>query len=181
MSPIWLLLPVALIMVFAAGRIGVTRSSFVDTETASENVFQAWASSLWTQTTQIDFEAGIVCQVSTANSSNNVILAESGPSIYFDSGNITSQVLDTDIPGAVCNVLSWDETIPVGTDITFEVRASEGIFLEDAVDPAWISVGSMYPVVSGLPTGRYMQWRATLTTSNTAVTPILHEVRVYYY
>jgi hypothetical protein len=28
--------------------------------------------------------------------------------------------------------------------------------------------------------GRYVQWRATLTTTNAANTPTLHEVRIYY-
>ena len=76
--------------------------------------------------------------------------------------------------------LSWDETLASNTDITFEVRASDTPFLKDDVSPSWIAVGGTSPVVAGLPSGRYMQWRATLTTSDPANTPILHEVIVIY-
>lgn len=100
---------------------------------------------------------------------------------YFASGTIASQVLDTGIAGASWSVLAWDETLPGSTDITFEVRASNTPFAKNAALPSWIFVGGNSPVTSGLPSGRYKQWRATLTTSNPSRTPILHEVRVYYY
>jgi len=97
------------------------------------------------------------------------------------SGTSTSQVLDTGVTGTSWDALFWDETLQASTDITFEVRASDTEFLKDAANPSWISVGDFSPVTSGLPSGRYMQWRATLTTTNTSKTPILHEVRVYHY
>jgi len=103
------------------------------------------------------------------------------PSAYVSSGTIASQVLDTGIAGAKWNALFWDETLQSNTDITFEVRASDTLFTKDAATPSWISVGGTSPVTSGLPSGRYMQWRATLTTSDASKTPTLHEVRVYYY
>ena len=180
MSLVWLLLPIALIMVFVAGRVGVTRSSFIDTETSNGNVFQAWYSDLWTQTSEAEFESGIICQVDTTGHIDEVWLAQV-ESVYYSSGNVTSIVLDTGMAGAVWNVLSWSETLPAGTDITFEVRASNAIFLKDAGDPAWTYAGGVYPVIAGLPIGRYLQWRATLTTSDTSSSPVLHEVRVYYY
>jgi hypothetical protein len=76
--------------------------------------------------------------------------------------------------------LSWGETLASNTDITFEVRASDTLFTKDAVSPSWVAVGGDSPVTSGLPSGRYMQWRATLTTTDPANTPTLHEVTVYY-
>jgi len=87
--------------------------------------------------------------------------------------------------GTRWDALFWDETLQSNTDITFEVRASNNLFAKDAEPdppsvPDWISVGGTSPVTSGLPSGRYMQWRATLTTSDTSKTPTLHEVRVYY-
>ncbi len=72
-------------------------------------------------------------------------------------------------------------TLQSGTGITFKVRASDISFTEDAVTPLWVSVGEAPPVISSLPAGRYKQWQATLTTSDTSKTPILHEVRVYYH
>ena len=94
---------------------------------------------------------------------------------------IASQVLDTGVTGARWDALFWDETLQSNTDITFEVRASDASFAKDAATPSWTSVGGTSPVPSGLPSGRYMQWRATLTTSDTSKTPTLPEVRAYYY
>ena len=101
---------------------------------------------------------------------------------YTSPGSITSQVLNTGTAGAIWDALIWDELLPrpSGTNITFEVRASDTSFAKDAVTPSWTSVGNTSPVTSGVPAGRYKQWRATLTTSNTANTPVLHEVRVWY-
>ncbi len=99
---------------------------------------------------------------------------------YPSSGTIDSQVLDTGIDGDRWDALFWDETLPAGTNITFDVRAADTLN-GGFPDASWVPVGGTSPVLSGLPSGRYMQWRATLTTSNPSETPILHEVRVYHY
>jgi hypothetical protein len=65
--------------------------------------------------------------------------------------------------------------------ITFEVRASDTPFSKDDTSLTWIPVGGTSPVITGLPAGRYKQWRVTLTTSDTGNTPVLYEVRLYYY
>jgi len=100
---------------------------------------------------------------------------------YLDSGTIASQVLDTGTAGTTWEELSWNETLESGADITFEVRASDTQFLKDDATPSWISVGGTSPVTAGLLSGRYMQWRAALTTSDTSKTPTLHEVTIRYY
>jgi hypothetical protein len=99
---------------------------------------------------------------------------------YISPGTLASQVLDTGVSGTSWNALFWDEILESGTDITFEVRASDSLN-GGFPDAAWIPVGGTSPVSSGLPSGRYMQWRATLTTSNSANTPTLREVRLYHY
>jgi hypothetical protein len=66
-------------------------------------------------------------------------------------------------------------------NIIFEVRSSDTAFNAGDATPFWNIVGGTSPVVSGLPSGRYLQWRAVLSTTDTANTPTLHEVRVYYY
>lgn len=100
---------------------------------------------------------------------------------YFSSGTIASQVLDTGANGTTWNTLFWDEALPSSTDITFEVRASNSQFLKDAATSSWMSVGGTSPVDSGLPSGRYMQWRATLSTLEPYKTPILQEARVFHH
>jgi len=103
---------------------------------------------------------------------------------YVSPGTIASQVLDTGVVQARWDALFWDETVEGGTtDITFEVRASDASFAKDTPPETlpWTSVGGTSPVTSGLASGRYKQWRATLNTSDTSETPILHEVRVWHY
>ncbi len=95
------------------------------------------------------------------------------------SGTIDSAVWDTTVTGSGWDGLVWDTTLPGGTSITIYVRAQDASFLKTAGSPSWTSVGSTSPVISGLTAGRYKQWRATLTTSNTS-TPTLSEVRLYY-
>ncbi len=89
--------------------------------------------------------------------------------LYSSTGTIASKVYDTGEVNAGWDLLGWDKTLPSGTDITFEVRASDTIFLKGDATPAWQDA-------SVLPTGRYQQWRATLTTTDSASTPVLHEV-----
>lgn len=101
---------------------------------------------------------------------------------YASSGTIASPVFDSGIPGAKLDALIWDETLPAGADITFEVRASDTPFDKSASSPAWVSAGGTSPVTPGLPSGRYLQWRATLKPDAAgAHTPVLQEVRLYYH
>jgi hypothetical protein len=68
------------------------------------------------------------------------------------------------------------------TGITFQVRASDTPFAKDAAIPGWTDLGiANSPITSGLPSGQYKQWRATLVTSDTSKTPTLHDVTVEYY
>jgi hypothetical protein len=100
---------------------------------------------------------------------------------YSNSGSITSLVLDTGIIASKWDDLCWDYTLPTGASITLEVRANDILFTAGDVNPAWVGVGGISPVISGLPSGRYKQWRATLVTSNSYKTPALNEVRIYYH
>ena len=99
---------------------------------------------------------------------------------YVTSATVSSAVLDTGIAGDRWDALIWDETVPNRTNIAFEVRASDTPFDADDATLSWTSVGGTSPISSGLPAGRYKQWRATLTTTNTGRTPRLLEVRLYY-
>ena len=108
-------------------------------------------------------------------------LAFVAASTYVGSATMSSQVRDTGKAGARWDALFWGETLQLNTDITFQVRASDTLFAANNGTLTWTSAGGTSPVTSGLPSGRYMQWRAVLTTSDTAVTPVLHEVRLYHY
>ncbi|RJS69191.1 hypothetical protein CW714_08950, partial [Methanophagales archaeon] len=110
----------------------------------------------------------------------NSVFAVYRTKAYASSGTLASQVLDTGAAGANWTELNWSETLEADTDITFEVRASDTSFAKDASTPSWTSVGGASPVTSELPSGRYVQWRATLSTSNNSKTPTLHDVTVSY-
>lgn len=102
-----------------------------------------------------------------------------GPMLFPRSGAITSVVRDTGTSGTRLVGLYWDEALPAGTDISFEIRASDTL-TGGVPSASWVHLGGTSPLVYGLPTGQYVQWRATLTTANVHLTPILQEVRLYY-
>jgi hypothetical protein len=103
-----------------------------------------------------------------------------GFSEYISLGTLASPVFDTGHAAAQWDSLSWDSTLVAGTNITLEVRASNTLFSKTDALPAWQQSGWPSPVNSGLPSGRYLQWRTTLSTSDISRTPILNEVRVWY-
>ena len=62
-------LAIALIVCLLSGqKIAPMLGYFSDIETATANTLQAWSTNLWTQTSQVDFEAGILTDVDTASS-----------------------------------------------------------------------------------------------------------------
>ena len=156
---------------------------FHDGTTATENTFASWASTAWTQTSAGEFGAGSLSDIDLASSPGDAVLArnETDPFPYRTPGTLASAVYDSGSDGTRWDGLFWDETTGASTDITFEVRASDTLFLKDDGSPGWTSVGGTTPVTAGLPQGRYLQWRATLSTTDTDQTPVLHEVRTWYY
>ncbi len=150
-----------------------------DTASSSGNVATAWTSWLWSQTNRSQLDAGLLSEVETATSPGSVKLAMLA-SDFYTSGTITSQVFDSEASGTRWDALIWDEVLVANTDITFQVRASDTLFTKDAGSPSWSTAYASSPVQAGMPSGRYMQWRATLTTSDVSSTPTLNEVRVYY-
>jgi len=99
---------------------------------------------------------------------------------YPGSGTIASQVYDSEMSGSNWTALYWTKTLASGTDITFEVRASDTSFTKTDGTPTWVSLGSGDSPQTMSVTGRYFQWRATMTTSDNAVTPVLSDVTPYY-
>lgn len=105
----------------------------------------------------------------------------SPPSDYVPFGTIDSAVFDTTFPLTQWDQLEWDSaTVGGTTNITFDVRASDTPFARDDTTPSWTVAGWPSPVSSGMPSGRYLQWRASLSTSDPSKTPTLNEVRVWY-
>ncbi|HIH04088.1 MAG TPA: hypothetical protein HA263_09685 [Methanoregulaceae archaeon] len=105
---------------------------------------------------------------------------------YSSPGSLASIVFDTTTANSRWDMLAWTASIPPGTGINFEVRASNTPFLKDATLPAWTPVtgsfvnGKYVVTYPNIPSGRYEQWRATLTSSTCSSTPVLSDVTVYY-
>jgi len=74
----WFILLASLALVLLASSIGVTRSSLVDLESSTGNGFQAWASNLWQQTTQDDFNAGVLQNVQVVSPGDVKLAVKSG-------------------------------------------------------------------------------------------------------
>lgn len=110
----------------------------------------------------------------------SLVYVPAGPTPYASPGSLASQVLDTTTAATRWDVLDWNKTLPAGTALTFEVRASDTPFVKTNSTLSWISVGGTSPVFSGLPAGRYKQWRANLSTSDPAKTPYLSDATIYY-
>jgi hypothetical protein len=166
-----------LVIIYGAGSI---QGYFQDTARATSNTFTAYSSTIWTQTTRADFNAGSKTNVNVDTIPGDVILGTNAGH-YRLNGNLRSQVFNTGRQGSKIDLLYWDAILPPQTTITFYVRASNTSFTMTAGSPAWINVGTMSPVSAGLPKGQYIQWRANLATSNNAVTPDLKEVQVWYH
>jgi hypothetical protein len=99
---------------------------------------------------------------------------------YYAVGTLTSVTWDTGTAGVKYVQAFWDRTLPSFTTVTIEVRASDALS-GGAPASSWQALGpGNHGDMSGL-TGRYVQWRVTLTTADASVTPHLEEVRIYYY
>jgi hypothetical protein len=95
---------------------------------------------------------------------------------YATSGAFTSRVLDAGTP-ADWGRLEASATLAAGTGLTYETRSGNA----PAPDASW---SPWQPAASGSdvasPNGRYIQYRANLTTGSTRVTPTLDSVRIRY-
>ncbi len=93
---------------------------------------------------------------------------------FVSTGDLVSSVLDTETDPRAAH-LDWTADGPSGTSVTLQVRSSwdpaeMGTWSEDIVEP------------SDLPelTGRYLQYRVSLGTTNPVVSPLLRDVTVSY-
>ena len=102
-------------------------------------------------------------------------------SAYNTSGTLESQSFDG--MGMTNWVsLEWDENLPSGTDIKLAVSTCNTDCSNPLSWSAWQLESNTSPIsLTSLLETRYIKWKATLTTSDTSQTPILHEVRVIHY
>lgn len=96
-----------------------------------------------------------------------------------DAGSITSEVLDARLPSRF-GALTWKADAPAGTGVTFQIR-SGNVGEPDETWSPW-SAPLADPDASRIPSppGRFLQYRANLSTNRPDATPELRSVTLRY-
>ncbi len=165
-----ILLAAAVLLSLGTG--GIACSS-VDTEESGQNVAVGWTPLTWEQSSLEDFTAGTRAGTDIATYPGDIVLQSSW------EGSFTSEMLDTGKAGTVLDHAFWDRTLPAGTSVLLEVRANNTL-TGGAPSGGWHALGDGVHGSLENVTGRYVQWRATLTSDALDKTPVLEEVRIYY-
>jgi hypothetical protein len=100
--------------------------------------------------------------------------------LYNNTGYYFSTVFDTKAFGTQWNTINWTESLSPGTDITLTTR-SGNTTIPDTSWTAWSAevINSAGSTITS-PRSRYIQYQATLLTSDNSVTPILNEITITY-
>jgi hypothetical protein len=93
---------------------------------------------------------------------------------YASSGIFTSRVIDSSKSATDWLKLTSTPKKPAGTDVTFETRSGNTADAEDASWSSWAAVGADGTIAS--PDGRYVQYRANLSTNDPSISPAVEEV-----
>ncbi len=108
-------------------------------------------------------------------------IAGGGGGGYAGTGTWISAVLDSGTAATVWDMLFWRETLVTSTDATLATRTGP----TTPVDGSWPGFSSELTDPEGSnissPAGRYLQYRVTLTSTSTLVTPYLDEVTATYF
>jgi len=95
---------------------------------------------------------------------------------YQGSGSYLSRMIDSG-GAAAWDTIAWTAELPNGTSLNLSVRTGN----TPAPDGSWSAFMPVSGPVAGLSlNGRYLQYRADLTTSNVNVTPSLRDVTIAY-
>ncbi|MFA5314192.1 MAG: ice-binding family protein [Methanomassiliicoccales archaeon] len=111
-----------------------------------------------------------------------VTIAANTITVPFTSGWLNSSVFDTGVPDAKFDSMFWDGVLPSGTNMVLFFRASNIAPVDgtSGLTGAWIDLGdAFYASLAGI-TGRYVQWRVVMDTTDLSLSPVLSEVRIYY-
>ena len=93
---------------------------------------------------------------------------------YQAGGTYTSCAVDAGV-GNAWQSISWDPTLPVGTGLVVDIQTSP----DGAAWSGWSNVGTPAGTAVVLPQ-RFVQYRLTLSTTNTQVSPLVNSVTLGY-
>lgn len=95
---------------------------------------------------------------------------------FYTEGSYTAPVYAAQ-RSAVWQRLRWEVAQAAGTSVALEARTGNRAS-PDATWSDWVDLSASPADLSNLPPGRYLQWRASFTTSDETVTPGLTQVIV---
>lgn len=90
---------------------------------------------------------------------------------YTSAGSFTSRIIDAG-GETTWGVMSWGVDLPAGTSALLSVRTGN----TPVPDGSWSAFRSMENGEPVAATARFVQYRASLSSTNTEVTPVLHDV-----
>lgn len=90
MMMVALCIAVSVVVSVLAFSTGSTSAHFANNMTSNTSLLTTWNSSIWTQTTQADFEAGVLEGTNTTAIPGSVVLNTRGPCIYATTGGSTN-------------------------------------------------------------------------------------------
>lgn len=96
---------------------------------------------------------------------------------YVSSGTLVSSAFDSGSTAA-WQTISWSASTPSGTTVQFRTRTAAT--QADLASAAWSSYYTTSGSAITSPSNRWIQYEATLSTSNAQATPILSDVTITY-
>ena len=131
-----------------------------------------------TQTTESDFSSGTNNNTNTTVQSGNIALDKQNSTDYYSQGIFISSAINLRASDNMnITYINFSTTMPENTNITLQIRTSA---TESGLSDAnWSQIYTNNSLVES-EDYQYVQYRANLSTTNTAVTPILHDVRISY-
>lgn len=177
--------------VSAPGYIAASTSNVAvtDNATTSKNFALSFAptSACLSDTTESDFQTGVSTNVDITTTPGDVTLSLAGASTFASSGSFTSALKDANPATGVTTAwttLSWNAATPANTTLKFQIAASDnanGPFTfagpDGTANTYFSTSGASIAQFSGK---RFLQYKAYLSTTNTAATPTLHDATVCF-
>lgn len=169
---------------FAGWRVG---SVTVGYENTGNSTSPSWANtfnigglqSSYHTPTLIDYDSDGDLDVMQGEADHLFLRAfENTATVYNTSGTFVSAVMDTGEHSGL-DLFNYSTYLPANTSITVDIRAGD-VSTPDNTWTAWMNNVPNGGDISGLGAPRYFQYRAHLSTSDTAVTPLLKGVEVRY-
>jgi Tfp pilus assembly protein PilV len=135
----------------------------------------------WVQTTQADFNAGILVSVITTNTSGGEVELDNAGNLNA-SGTYESPTFDAGA-AADFNALTFTAAQPTGTSVTFQIATNNDNATWNYVGPDG-TASSSYSSPGAIPLsaadGRYFRYKATLTATGTMSVPVIDDVTIDY-